>query len=178
VTGQAIFDMLPGEAVFAIPLFVLATLVILLVRRIALKRAMERRQPVAQAYDDVAEEDVGAIGGRIDEAKERNDKAALADLYLAQARGYAKLGDEKARIAALTSAAECGSLYGPQASHASARMELAEVAYNAGDLTSACEHWHLARGAFEASGQTEEHARVEKLMRDNGCPTDWVLTGF
>jgi hypothetical protein len=57
-------------------------------------------------------------------------------------------------------------------------MQLAEAAYISGDLTSACEHWHLARGAYLASGQIEEHARVEKRMRDNGCPTDWVLTDF
>lgn len=179
MTGQAIFEMLPSEVIFAIPVAVIATLAILLVRRIAIKRAAQGRDSVARTYSaTILGEDVGTIDRRIDAAKAADNKAVLADLYLAQARAYQKLGDEKARMAALTSAAGCGSLYGPEASHASARMQLAEAAYSAGDLTSACEHWHLARGAFLASGQSEEHARVEKLMRDNGCPTDWVLTEF
>lgn len=179
MTGQAIFKMLPRELIFAIPVAVILTLAFLLVRRVATKRAAQRRGSVAQTYSAaVRDEDAVTIGRRIDAAKTAENKAVLADLYLAQARAYQKLGDEKARMAALTSAAACASLYGPEASHASARMQLAEAAYSAGDLTSACEHWHLARGAFQASGQTEEHARVEKLMHDNGCPTDWVLTEF
>ena len=180
MTGQAIFEMLPRELIFAIPVAVILTLVFLLVRGIATKRAaQQRRGSVEQAYSAaVLDEDAVTIGRRIDAAKTADNKAALADLYLAQARACQKLGDEKARMSALASAAACASLYGPEASHASARMQLAEVAYNSGDLTSACEHWHLARGAFQASGQTEEYARVEKLMRDHGCPTDWVLTEF
>jgi hypothetical protein len=171
--------MLPRELIFAIPVAVVLTLVFLLVRGIAITRAARRRGSVKQAYSAaVLDEDAMTIGRRIDAAKAADNKAVLADLYLAQARAYQKLGHEKARMAALTSAAACASLYGPEASHASARMQLAEAAYSAGDLTSACEHWHLARGAFQASGQTEEHARVEKLMRDHGCPTDWVLTEF
>ena len=47
-----------------------------------------------------------------------------------------------------------------------------------GDLTSACEQWQIARTAYLESGDTDQHARIEKRMRDNGCPTDWVLTDF
>jgi hypothetical protein len=36
----------------------------------------------------------------------------------------------------------------------------------------------MARMAFLKDGQSERHASIEKRMRDNGCPTDWVLTGF
>jgi hypothetical protein len=179
VTGQAIFEMLPREAIYAIPVAIIATLAVLLVRRVMLKRAMNSSTSVAKAYSTpVVEENVETIAHRIDAAQAAGDNAALADLYLALADAYKKRGDEKARMTALTSAAGCGALHGPHASHGSARMQLADLAYGAGDLTSACEHWHLARGAFQAGGQTEEHARVEKLMRDHGCPTDWVLTGF
>ncbi|AGK58126.1 hypothetical protein HYPDE_32258 [Hyphomicrobium denitrificans 1NES1] len=179
MTAQAIFETLASKTVLVIPVAVLVTLGILLVRHIALKRAAGRRRSTAQAYSmPVEEDDVGTIVGRIDAAKAADNKAVLADLYLAQALAHQKLGDEKARMAALTSAAGCASLYGPEATHAIARMQLAEAAYSTGDLTSACEHWHLAREAFRASGHAEEHARVEKLMRDNGCPTDWVLTEF
>jgi hypothetical protein len=178
VTAQAIFETLASKTIFVIPIAVLVTLGILLVRHIAIKRTAGRRRSTAQAYSMPIEDDVGTIVGRIDAAKAADNTAVLADLYLAQAHAYQKLGDEKARMTALTSAAACASLYGPEATHAIARMQLAEAAYSTGDLTSACEHWHLAREAFRASGHAEEHARVEKLMRDNGCPTDWVLTEF
>ncbi|MBN9290483.1 MAG: hypothetical protein J0H36_05030, partial [Hyphomicrobium denitrificans] len=81
-------------------------------------------------------------------------------------------------MTALTAAAGYAALHGPESTHAIARMHLADAARSTGDMTSACEHWHLAREAFHASGHSEEHARVEKLMRENGCPTDWVLTEF
>jgi len=179
VTVQTIFETLTSEAVFAIPFAVLVTLALLLVRRIAIKRASARRDSnsVAQAYS-MPVDDTGAIASRIDAAKAGDDNVALADLYLAQAHAYQKIGDEKARMTALTAAAGHAALHGPEATHAIARMQLAEAARSSGDLTSACEHWHMAREAFQASGHAEEHARVEKLMRDNGCPTDWVLTEF
>lgn len=179
MTGQTIFEVLPSEAIFAIPVAVAVTLAVLLVRRIAVKRAEARRDSIVHAYAvDAPVEDVETISRRIETAKSAKDHRALAALYLQLARGYQNLGDEKARMNALTSAAGCGSLYGPHESHAAARMQLADVAYRSGDLTSACEHWHLARGAFQASGQTDEQARVDKLMQDHGCPTEWVLTGF
>jgi len=177
VTAQAIFETLTIKTIFFIPVAVLVTLGLLLVRRIAIKRAAGRRS-AAHAYSIPVEDDAGTIGSRIDAAKAGGDKAMLADLYLAQAHAFQKLGDEKSRMTALTAAAGLASLHGPETTHAIARMQLAEAAHGTGDLTSACEHWHLAREAFQASGDAEEHARVEKLMRDNGCPTDWVLTEF
>lgn len=177
MTVQAIFETLTSRAVLTIPFAVLVTLALLLLRRVAIRRAAGRRNSAAQAYSAPID-DAGTIARRIDAAKAGNDNVALADLYLAQARAFQKLGDEKARMTALTAAAGYAALHGPEATHAVARMQLADAARNTGDLTSACEHWHLAREAFQASGQTEEHARVEKLMRENGCPTDWVLTEF
>ena len=178
MTAQAIFEALTSKTFLAIPFAVLVTLGILLVRHIAIRRAAARRAPAAQAYSMPVGDEAGAIGTRIDAAKAQDNKAVLADLYLAQAHAYQKLGDEKARMASLASAAGYASLHGPEATHAIARMQLADAARSTGDMTSACEHWHLAREAFRASGRGEEFARVEKLMRDNGCPTDWVLTEF
>lgn len=178
MTAQTIFETLTSRTVLAIPFAVLVTLGILLVRRIAIKRAAGRRDSAAQAYSVPVDDDAGAIGRRIDAAKAGGNNVVLADLYLAQARAYQNLGDEKARMTALTAAAGYAALHGPEATHAIARMQLADAARGNGDLTSACEHWHLAREAFQASGSAEDHARVEKLMRDNGCPTDWVLTEF
>ncbi len=121
---------------------------------------------------------VDEIGKRIDRAVAAGDRLALSGLYLALARAHHRGGDGAARMQALRSAAGYGALHGPRAAHAAARLELAEVAYDAGDLTSACEQWQLARSAFLEDGATAEHAAVDKRMRDNGCPTDWVLTDF
>ena len=47
-----------------------------------------------------------------------------------------------------------------------------------GDLTTACEHWQIARALFHELKQGRDHAAVETRMLRNGCPTDWVLTDF
>jgi hypothetical protein len=171
--------MLPSGVVYAIPVAVAATLIILVFRGWIIRHSTRRKNAIVHAFSVAGpDEDVQSVAERIDRASASDDKSQLASLYLALARGHEKLGNEEARMSALRSAAGCGALHGPQAAHAAARMQLAEAAYVSGDLTSACEQWHLARGAFLASGQMEEHARVEKRMRDNGCPTDWVLTDF
>lgn len=106
------------------------------------------------------------------------DNASLAALYLQIAAAHRELGDEPARMTALRSAAGLGALHGPRADHARARLELAELAFDAGDMIGACEQWQMARTALLEDGQMEEHARIDKRMRDQGCPTDWVLTDF
>lgn len=62
--------------------------------------------------------------------------------------------------------------------HAAARLELAERARLAGDLTTACEHWQIARGLFFDMNDRDLHKTAEGLMLRHGCPTDWVLTDF
>jgi tetratricopeptide (TPR) repeat protein len=145
-------------------------------------RARPEAAPVAQPTvtqpPTVEVKGVPEIVKRIDAAIAAGQNSALAALYLDLAHGYEKLGNVEARLSALRSAAGCGSLHGPRSCHAAARLELAEIAYAAGDLTSACEQWQLARIAFLEDDQTEQFARVEKRMRENGCPTDWVLTDF
>jgi hypothetical protein len=62
--------------------------------------------------------------------------------------------------------------------HAEARIELAELARAGGDLTSACEHWQMAKLMFHETGRRGDQDRMADVMRQNRCPTDWVLTGF
>ncbi|HVZ05105.1 hypothetical protein [Hyphomicrobium sp.] len=179
VNELTIIKTLPQGLVFAIPVAVIATLAILLFRGWLIRRSARAKNTMASAYSALsAEDDIELLSKRVEAALAADDQTALADLYLALARAHQRNGDEDARMSALRSAAGCAALHGPEATHAAVRMELAEAAYVSGDLSSACEQWHLARGAFLASGQTEEHARVEKRMRENGCPTDWVLTDF
>jgi hypothetical protein len=62
--------------------------------------------------------------------------------------------------------------------HAEARIELAEIALLDGDLTTACEHWQMAKLMFHDTGRRFDQDRMADLMRRHRCPTDWVLTNF
>jgi hypothetical protein len=195
VGDQVTFETLVSVAVFAIPVVVFITLLILLWRRRQRRggplREAAQRLPSAGRQDMAGGEatpsagtgtivvpDVRVTLRRIEVALANGDMAGLALLYLDLARGHERLGNEDARMAALRSAAGYGALHGPRAAHAEARLALAEAAYLAGDLTSACEQWQMARTAYLEAGLKDGYARVEKRMRDNGCPTDWVLTDF
>lgn len=184
--------LLRGVAI-AIPVAVLASLLILLVRRRLKTRqrdsasgsplqALSQAAPAAPPREATPREitkEAEAIRHRIESALAvGGNTTALAPLYLDLASCHAKLGNEEARLATLRSAAAYGMQHGPLAAHATARLELAEAAFRSGDLTSACEQWQLARTAYLEDGQLELHARIEERMRANGCPTDWVLTGF
>jgi hypothetical protein len=62
--------------------------------------------------------------------------------------------------------------------HAEARIELADLAQSEGDMTSACEHWQMAKLMFHESGRRADQDRMADMMRQNRCPTDWILTNF
>ncbi len=59
-----------------------------------------------------------------------------------------------------------------------ARYYLAKLNKEMGDLTLACEHWQIARDLYKKSGNKARIEEIEQHMRENGCPTDWVLNGF
>jgi hypothetical protein len=61
---------------------------------------------------------------------------------------------------------------------ATARLELGDLASAAGDMTTACEHWQMAKTAFIEQGRDAELISVEGKMDQAGCPTDWVLNEF
>lgn len=121
---------------------------------------------------------IAALQSQINDAMKAQPNNTLAPLFLEMARHHKTAGDEASYLAALRSAAGLAAQHGPRAAHAEARLQLAEAAYIAGDLTGACEQWQMARDALYDDGQKLAHAEVEKRMRDNGCPTDWVLTDF
>jgi tetratricopeptide (TPR) repeat protein len=136
------------------------------------------QEVLQDAHQDDAPAKPEAILAVIENAIADGETTTLSGLYFKLAAAYGAEGDLRARMEALRSAAGNGALYGPHAAHAAARLALGEAAQAAGDLTSACEQWQLARTAFLEGGDTDQHARVEKQMRENGCPTDWVLTDF
>jgi hypothetical protein len=61
---------------------------------------------------------------------------------------------------------------------AAARLELGDLARASGDLTTACEHWQIARTLFADAARHADADVMEMRMERAGCPTDWVLTQF
>lgn len=174
-----------------LPVAVLATLVMLLVKSAKKGKKSKRPavsdgaaaaqliampaepQPAAPAVDPHA-----ALNLKLRAAESDGDNAVLAPIYLELAHAHRAAGRDTDAMRALRSAAGIASKFGPRAAHAEARLELAEMAFNAGDLTSACEHWQMAKTALFDDGQRDAQARIERRMKDQGCPTDWVLTDF
>lgn len=115
---------------------------------------------------------------RIAATETAGETAKLAQLYLDLARAYRADNRPHDALAALRSAAGFGAMHGPKAVHAMARVELGEAALHAGDRTGACEQWQIAKIAFHEEGLKDAYNATDKRMRDNGCPTDWVLTEF
>lgn len=119
-----------------------------------------------------------SLEDRIRAAEANRQTSELAWLYLELSRQHQAENRDKDALEALGSAAGVAAKFGPKSVHAEARLELAEWAHKAGDLITACEHWQIARSALHEDGQAKASAGVDQIMRDNGCPTDWVLTDF
>ncbi|MEZ5775423.1 MAG: hypothetical protein R3D33_12180 [Hyphomicrobiaceae bacterium] len=64
------------------------------------------------------------------------------------------------------------------ASAAAARIAFADLSVARGDLTSACEHWQLARELLRRTGQWSAADEIDRAMHRSGCPTDWVLNAI
>lgn len=140
----------------------------------ALAAAQAAEQGTAKG--PVNAESIFSLEQKLEIAKTKGEP--LAALYLALGRAKMASGAEAAALVALRSAAGFAAQQGPPRVHAEARIELAEAAVRAGDPTSACEHWQMARMAFLDAGEKADGEKVDLRMRANGCPTDWVLTDF
>lgn len=115
---------------------------------------------------------------RIGEAAAANDKVLLANHHLAYAREEIAAGRRDVAADQLRSCLRVAAQARNAPMEAHARMELAELARADDDLTTACEHWQIARSLFHRLSSKPELADVEARMRTHGCPTDWVLTDF
>lgn len=115
---------------------------------------------------------------RIGKAEAAGDHAALAGLYLALARTEIAEGRSEHASEHLRASVRAAAKARDAAAQAEARLELAELARAAGDLTTACEHWQIARALFYDLHQQASLSKTEALMQQHGCPTDWVLNDF
>lgn len=127
---------------------------------------------------EAAQEEAAKLEAEVSRAEEADETVELAQLYLALGKARISAGEEAAGLEALRSAAGLAALYKAQRVHAEARLELAEAAIRHGDATTACEHWQMARMAFLDEGAKTEGDKIDRRMRAQGCPTDWVLTDF
>lgn len=115
---------------------------------------------------------------QIEAAEAREDIAALPALFLAHGREEIANGNTEAGGDHLRSCIRWAAKTKNPALEAEARVELAELARAAEDLTTACEHWQIARALFHKLARESDLAATEEAMRAHGCPTDWVLTDF
>ena len=176
-------------------LTLLAPFVLLLIVMIRLRRSKQApKQPSPETFRAVPSEATApaAPGAeivdkapqpvdwalRIRSAEASNDQAALAGLYLSYAQAEIAGGRRDMAGDYLRSSVRAAAKSRNPAIQAEARLELAELARAAGDLTTACEHWQLARALFHDMKQQTRVGETEKLMQKHGCPTDWVLNDF
>lgn len=97
---------------------------------------------------------------------------------LAKAHELLGAGDHEEAAVQLRACARLASKLNDVAVEAVARLELGDLARSHGDMTTACEHWQLARSLYGELRRVDEAKLAENRMEKAGCPTDWVLTKF
>ncbi len=118
------------------------------------------------------------VGERIARAEAAGDERTLVETCLEKAREEVEAGREQEAAALLRKSIRLASQLGMKEAHARARLELGDIARAGGDLTTACEHWQIARALFFELKEAHALTASETRMRQHGCPTDWVLNDF
>jgi hypothetical protein len=106
------------------------------------------------------------------------DSVLSPDTLLARARDLMATGSAEDAAIQLRLCVRLASKLKQSHVEADARLELGDLAQAGGDLTTACEHWQMARTLFSDLKRVSEAVDVEGRMERAGCPTDWVLTKF
>lgn len=123
-------------------------------------------------------EEVEARPLALPDVAELDPRAAQAHGFLTEALSLRETGNDDAAAERLREAIMLAASIRNDRLHARARLELGDIAESQGDLTTACEHWQLARSLFEGERRNGDAGACETRMARNGCPTDWVLTDF
>lgn len=109
------------------------------------------------------------------EAGGRENDVALLSLYLARRRKAEGVPDY---IEGIRRCIRLAAQLGLKELHGEARLDLGDEARASGDLTTACEHWQIARALFDEAKLPVKRDNAEARMKRFGCPTDWVLNDF
>lgn len=197
--GAMDYSDLTALIALGLPVLALATVIVIAVRQISKRR--QGRPPLSSGrYGEAVREaaappraaeapvppptppsqglSASELAARIAKAEIKPDERELAPLYLARGRNERAEGRNVEAAETLLKAIRLAAKLGLKEAHAAARLELGDIIGEQGDLTTACEHWQIARGLFHDLKRAGELAAVEKRMRQNGCPTDWVLNDF
>lgn len=110
--------------------------------------------------------------------RESDDTVLSPETLLARAHEQLAAGAAEDAAAQLRLCVRLASKLKQPAVEAAARLELGDLARASGDLTTACEHWQMARALFTDLKRSAEMTATEQRMERAGCPTDWVLTQF
>jgi hypothetical protein len=122
--------------------------------------------------------DRAALTAAVTDAEARGEGGRLPGLYLSLAKCHIEDGETADAEELLRKSIRGAADAKLPDTHAKARLVLGDIALEAGDLTTACEHWQIARALFHELKQSRDHEAAESRMLRNGCPTDWVLTDF
>lgn len=118
------------------------------------------------------------ISRQIKEAEAQGSERGLAGLYLSLAHDHVANNRQAEAREDLLKCIRLAARLGEKDVHARARLELGDLSREQGDLTTACEHWQMARQLFFELKSAAPLAQAETRMRQNRCPTDWVLNDF
>lgn len=149
------------------------------------QKTWERRaQPDANVSDvdelarDTAQTDLEAVKASIADALKAKDQSALGQLYLTQGVLLKQAGEMHPAADILRKSVMIAMQMKDARLHAMGRLELGDIVAELGDLTTACEHWQLAKRMFlEVRHRADSDAADERMLK-HGCPTEWVLTEF
>ena len=122
--------------------------------------------------------DVSALTTAVLEAERGDEPERLPALYYSLAQRHLQDGEPAEAADLLRKCIRTAARAPHKAVHAKARLVLGDISHAEGDLTTACEHWQIARAIFHELNDKRDHAEAEQRMLSNGCPTDWVLTDF
>jgi len=139
---------------------------------------VETTDAAAAGSKPVHEERRSGIAEEIAAAECAGDRDRLMQLLLELALIERATGDDEVAKDLLRKSIMIASETGDVVVQAKGRLELGDIAQSQGDLTTACEHWQMARALFDQAECADARREVETRMQTQGCPTDWVLTDF
>jgi len=122
--------------------------------------------------------DAETVEAEIAEASRIGDKLELATLYLQQGLSQREAGDELRSADTIRKCVMLAMQIKDARLHAMGRLELGDIAAGQGDLTTACEHWQMAKKMYFEAELNADSDVADRRMLAHGCPTEWVLTDF
>jgi tetratricopeptide (TPR) repeat protein len=167
-----------GVAAALVGLVALAVLILVLATARRRARKPSRGPEPSPQPKQRIKADPAALLAAVSEAEAAGQRDRLPGLYLALAQCRLETGQDALAEDLLRKCLQGGAPSRHKATHAKARLVLGDLAQAAGDPTTACEHWQIARALFYELKQADDHQAAEQRMLRNGCPTDWVLTDF